>query len=156
MFAGGSWVTYDVENLVNGMATSTPYTPLLARQYYFRAIYGGDNNYNGSQSGDTSEPLLVNVVGKHDCITRTQLSENTINLGESVTDKVTVTGAYGTPTGTVIFQVKFNGGSWVIFDVKNLVNGMATSIPYTPLLAGQYYFRAIYCGDNNYNGSQSS
>jgi hypothetical protein len=60
------------------------------------------------------------------------------------------------PTGAITFRVKFDGGPLVTFDVENLVNGMVTSIEYVPLQAGQYYFRATYSGDSNYNGSQSS
>lgn len=155
-FDEGGWVTYDNESLVDGTATSIEYTPLLAGQYWFRALYSGDNNYKDSQSPDDNEPLMVT---KHDTTTRTQLSASVIKLGENVTDTAIVTGLphppNPLPTGTITFQVKFNGGPWVTYDTENLVDGIATSVEYTPLAAGQYWFRAVYSGDNFYNGSQS-
>ena len=61
---GGSWTTFDTEALLSGSATSASYTPGGPGVYYFRAIYLGDANHIGSQSGDTDEPLLVtfNVI----------------------------------------------------------------------------------------------
>jgi hypothetical protein len=54
------WADYDAGvPLVSGSATSIDYCPTEVGQYYFRAIYSGDVNFNGSQSGDTEEPLLV-------------------------------------------------------------------------------------------------
>ena len=43
----------------SGNATSDSYTPAAAGTYYFRAVYGGDSSYSGSQSGNTEEPLTV-------------------------------------------------------------------------------------------------
>jgi hypothetical protein len=57
---GATWSVYDNDvALVSGSATSTSYTPSAPGTYYFRAIYSGDANFNGSQSGDTAEPLSV-------------------------------------------------------------------------------------------------
>ncbi|KPK63118.1 MAG: hypothetical protein AMK73_05400 [Planctomycetes bacterium SM23_32] len=89
-----------------------------------------------------------------------------ITLGESVRDTATVTGLDGVfpmPTGTVDFQVvepgedPDNESDWDTFDpaVALDLDGVAISVEYTPSAAGDYYFRAIYSGDSNYNGSQS-
>jgi hypothetical protein len=76
-----------------------------------------------------------------------------------VTDNATVTGlgdGFPMPTGTIDFQVSFNGGAWTTYDAGVvLVNGVATSTWYMPTAAGNYTFRAIYSGDSNYLGSQS-
>jgi hypothetical protein len=138
------------KTLSSGSATSDSYTPSAAGTYYFRAVYAGDSNYLGSQSGDAAEPLTVN---KASSTTSTVLSGGTITLGGSVTDTATVTAG---ATGQVTFYVKFGAGDWAqLGAVKDLVAGSATSDPYTPLAAGDYLFRALYGGDSNYLGSQS-
>ncbi len=152
----GEWNTFDTEQLSNGVATSMAYMPLTAGSYHFRAIYSGDDNYFGSQSGNMDEPLQVDLAPS---VTTTELGVTIITLGQSVTDNATVTGlgdGFPMPTGTVDFQVSFNGGAWATYDAGVvLVNGEATSTWYKPMAAGNYTFRAIYSGDSNYLGSQS-
>jgi hypothetical protein len=147
------------KTLVGGVATSDSYTPALAGTYYFLAVYSGDANYNGSQSGNTAEPLVVNplVPGKTASSTATLLSATTITVGDNITDTATVTGTGVTPTGTVIFKVSPDGVTFTAFGATKTLNGSghATSDSYTPALAGTYYFLAVYSGDTNYNGSQS-
>jgi hypothetical protein len=144
-----------------GQATSDSYTPIAAGNYYFRAVYSGDSNYIGSQSGDTDELLTVTEKCKPQTVTKTQLSCQSIILGKSVTDKATVTGVgcnSPKPTGTVTFQVSTDGGvTFKNFGTAKTLNsyGQATSSSYTPTKAGTYYFRAVYSGDSNYNLSQS-
>ena len=149
-----------VKTLSSGSAISDSYTPDSAGTYYFRAVYGGDSIYSGSQSGNTEEPLVVEDVALITSATTTLLSATSITLGQSVTDTATVTGSNGNspiPTGTVTFQVSTNGGTtFTAFGVvKTLSSGSATSDSYTPTLLITYYFRAIYSGDANYAGSQS-
>jgi Protein of unknown function (DUF3494). len=144
----------------SGKATSDSYTPALTGTYYFLAIYSGDANYNGSQSGNTAEPLVVNplVPGKSASATATLLSATTITIGDNVTDAATVTGTGVTPTGTVIFKVSSDGGAtFTAFGATKTLDGSgkATSDSYTPTSAGTYYFQAVYSGDASYNGSQS-
>jgi len=147
------------KTLVGGVATSDSYTPALAGTYYFRAVYSGDASYNGSQSGNTAEPLVVNplVPVKVASVTATLLSATTITIGDNITDTATVTGTGVTPTGTVIFKVSPDGITFAAFGATKTLNGSghATSDSYTPALAGTYYFLAVYSGDANYNGSQS-
>ena len=55
-----NWTKFgDTKTLENGAAASDSYTPASMGRYLFRAVYSGDLNYNGSQSGDTTEPLTV-------------------------------------------------------------------------------------------------
>ncbi len=152
---GVTWTTFDTQTLdANGVATSGPYVPLAAGSYLFRAVYSGDNNYNPAQSGDFAEPLAVAPAVP---IVTTELSQSTITLGQSVTDTVTVTGLgppFPIPTGTVEFFVKIDSGSFVLYSGKVLdATGHATSDPYTPLVAGSYFFKAVYLGDANYVGA---
>jgi Bacterial Ig-like domain (group 3) len=157
----GSWTTYDTRDLSGrgtaGAATSAPYTPLKVGTLYLRAVYLGDANYLTSRSGDGAEPL---TVGKVLTYTETKLGVNTIDLGRSVRDNVTVYGINGSsviPTGTVSFQVKNGTGPWVIYDANvPLVNRTAISSWYTPTnAAGDFKFQALYDGDWNYNASHS-
>jgi len=53
------------------------------------------------------------------------------------------------PTGTVDFQVLPPSGTWVTYDTETLSSGSATSTSYTPLVVGDYFFRAVYSGDAN-------
>ena len=161
-FNGGAWTVYDndvalTQSGSDGVATSAAYVPLAAGSYRFRAVYSGDGNYLGAQSGDEEEPL---TVGKATPDVTTLLSPTgPIALGHSVIDTVTVTGLGGSfpvPTGTVDFQVRLDGGVWTTFDAAvPLVDGSATSVSYEPPVAGDYFFRAVYSGDANYDPAAS-
>jgi hypothetical protein len=141
--------------LIGGSATSPSYTPALPGTYYFQAVYSGDTNYTGNYSDNTSEPLAVN---KANSTVVTQLSDTTITIGGSVTDTATVSGLAGTPTGSVQFQVSTDGGNtFTTFGSLVTLNasGAATSVEYTPVSPGTYYFQAVYSGDTNYTGNYS-
>ena len=153
---GATWTKFGAtKTLSAGSATSDSYTPMAVGHYDFRAVYSGDSNYIGSTSTNP-EPL---DVGPADSTTSTELSASSITLGESVTDKATVTGLGGSfpmPTGDVEFYVLPPGGVWTLFDTETLdASGKATSIAYTPLSEGTYYFKAKYLGDANYKPSES-
>jgi hypothetical protein len=152
-YEGGLFKTFDTQALENA---SVEYTPSAAGHYEFQAIYSGGRDYLGSMSPVGYAPLDVYAVSSD---TTTCLGAKIIFLGGSVTDNVTVTGLCDGspfPTGTVEFQVSFNGGSWMTYDTGVvLANGSATSTWYMPHIAGDYNFRAIYSGDSNYSGSCS-
>jgi uncharacterized repeat protein (TIGR01451 family) len=100
----------------------------------------------------------VLAAGKATSTTATQLSAASIILGENVTDTVTVTGASGTPGGTIIFQVSTDGGTtFTAFGATKTLDssGQAVSDSYAPTSTGTSYFRAIYSGNSRYNGSLS-
>ena len=154
---GNSWTQIgNAVELNNGMATSICYTPCAAGSYEFKAMYGGDCNYLCSHSCPGSEQLCVEKAPSY---VFTCLGTNNITLGQSVTDNVTVIGlcdGFPVPTGPVTFQVSFNGGDWVTYDIQMLdCHGMATSTWYTPMCAGHYEFRAVYSCDCNYQESSS-
>jgi hypothetical protein len=154
---GCSWMTYDsCEPLSNGVAVSTSYTPMAAGTYWFQAVYSSDSNYLGSQSCSFSEKLCVERAPSY---TYTCLGTDTIVLGQSVKDNVTVVGlgcGFPVPTGPVEFQVSLNNGSWTTYYNGALdCHGQATSCWYTPMCAGHYEFRVIYSCDSNYLESTS-
>ncbi|MEM2129894.1 MAG: Ig-like domain-containing protein [Candidatus Bathyarchaeia archaeon] len=158
---GQTWITFDnTKTLTEGTATSDAYIPNKAVTWYFRAFYQGDENYNSAYSDDNAEPLTVN---KAPTTTTTLLSKSTIIDGEIITDTATVQPQTGQtpyipyPTGTVIFQYSTNGGvTWNNFgSQKNLFTGSAVSDSYTPYSVGNWSFRAVYLGDDNYLPSES-
>ncbi len=148
---GGSWTTYNTQALTSGTATSTSYSPNGVGTWYFRAVYAGDSNYVGSQSGDSDEPLVVGV-GTAIVDAATFTPDSPIVLGTVETVSVGVSGPTGftAPTGNVQFQVSINSGAFTNFgSVVPLSSGTA-SISYTPSAIGTYNFRAEYQGDSNY------
>ncbi len=160
----GEWTTYDTETLsasgTMAVASST-HAPTMAGSHYLRAVYLGDAYYASSQTDDNAEPLMVNPA--QGGAPTTVLSKTTVNLGESVTDSVTIPSIgvnLPAPTGSVEFQVKIGSGAWTTYDTKTLTasgsNGTATSASYMPLNLGLYSFRAKYLGDSNYLVSQSA
>ena len=155
---GVSWTQFGSSvSLVSGSATSADYTPLAAGTYYFQARYFGDGNYNAANSGATDEPLSVSVATP---TVTTLLNATSITLSQGVHDTATVAGLGGSfpaPSGSVTFYVSTDGGNtFTPFGGSvSLVSGSATSVDYTPLTAGNYYFQARYSGDNNYNAASS-
>ena len=154
-----TWTTYSTVNInADGTAISGLFQPLVAGQYYFMAVYSGDSNYVGSSSTPCSEPLLVRP---HSTTTTTNLGidSETIILGQSVQDNATVS-LLGAPfpasTGTVTFSWTIDGVNWNAYSTVNInADGTAISGLFQPLVAGQYYFMAVYSGDKNYTGSPS-
>ncbi len=156
-FNEGNWMQFGVNvTLVDGTATSASYQPAVAGNYEFRAIYNGNNDVKPSMSGEDSEPLLVTPASSS---TATCLSQNSIKLGASVSDKATVTGLDGftIPTGCVTFWVSSDCGKTYVQlgNSVNLIDGTATSACFTPSEAATYEFKAIYSGDSNYLTSMS-
>jgi hypothetical protein len=154
---GVTWNNYgSTKQLVNGVATSDSYKPTTVGTYYFRAIYSGDSNYIGVQSGNFEEPLVVAYELKS-TTTTTCLSDDSITLGKSVYDVAYVTNG---ATGQVRFEVSTDGINFVQYgELKTLSSSCyknsATSDSYTPAATGTYYFRAVYLGDSTHSGSQS-
>jgi hypothetical protein len=148
----------------NGQATSISYKPGAPGLYYFRAVYGGDAAYKGSQSQNKDEPLIVKCkpgTQKQTPVVKTDLSFKTITLGDSVTDSVTVTSKYSTslvPGGQITFEVsQGNTSSFKPYGEIQTLDGQAKAVSsdYTPAAAGTYYFRASYSGDANFKEGQS-
>jgi hypothetical protein len=143
-------------------ATSNSFTPTAPGNYFFKASYVGDVNYNSSYSDYQTEPL---TVCKIPTFARTQLSARMISSDGSVTDKITI---YTMAKGTLPAA----GGTWTVQaskycrfnkDVVEVDSGTVTgNLPFvvttkafTPTSIGTWYFRVIYEGDSNYNNSQN-
>jgi hypothetical protein len=150
---GGPWTAYgSVVELVAGQAESD-YLYTTAGHYEFRAVYSGDTIYLGATSAEGSEPL---DVCKNPSFTDiTVIDGPSITLGDSVYVSATVppTGRFAPTGGCITFQVSYECGSFVTFDIQPLET--ATSVAYTPLAAGHYEFQAVFSGDRDYLGSTS-
>ena len=112
--------------------------------------------------GFVGTPGAMAATGTRRAIVTTQLPSSSIILGQSVRDNVRVAGSYGTPTGTVDFQVTIDAYPelvnsphvWKTFHANvRLVNGRATSNLYKPGRAGNYDFRAFYHGNSTYRAA---
>jgi len=147
-----------------GEATSTTIEPLMLTVgiNHFRAVYEGDDNYTGSESGDTAEPLIVEPIPT---TTATELSSGSITLTETITDQVTIgttaTGTLPSASGTWTVEASMDPtfASGVVPVDSDSVSGslpfIVSTDAWAPASAGTWYFRATYSGDTNYDGSHS-
>ena len=85
---------------------------------------------------------------------------SSVAAGTAVHDQATVTGALGTPTGTVTFDWFTNGTARApaaatsdpfTLDASGVADG--TTFTQTPRVAGTFAFQATYSGDGTYAGS---
>ena len=124
----------------------------------FLTCYGKFSD--GTTYGQTIPFEAVIFVKSTPSITPPTLSPpSPVPYGTPVTASVTVSAPFGTqPTGYVDFQVSTDGGATFInFGTsKILSSGTATSDPYVAPSTGNYQFRAVYLGDNNYVNITSS
>jgi hypothetical protein len=150
---GGAFVNYDTKTLVGGTATSDPYIPSGTGTCYFRAVYGGDNNHAGSQSGDSDEPLIVRALDKQAVMVTTELDFSI--PGYTVSQTATVTSASGpVPTGTVTFEI--GGDPWFAYTSGDLYQGRTSGNGYAYVGPGHIEFRANYSGDDYYLSGTSA
>jgi uncharacterized repeat protein (TIGR01451 family) len=154
----------DMENLVNGVATSAGYNTTATGTDYWVATYNGDSNNNSISSGVADEP--VTVIKASPTIGTTQQPASA-TVGSSIADKATVSGGFtgmGTvcpptcPSGTVTFNLYNNPngtGTPLFTDTESLSGGTATSKGYKTTSSGTDYWVATYNGDSNNNSVTS-
>jgi len=116
---------------------------LTAGIHSISALYGGDANFNTSTS-----PGLTQTV-KTGTTTALVSNVNPSNVGQSVTFTATVTGAGGTPTGTITFR-----NSATTIGTGTLSGGVATFAT-SALAGGTHGITAAYSGDSLFNTSTS-
>ena len=152
-------------NLDGSVPNSDTQGPLAAGNYSFNAQYlaGNDQNYSDSEVS-ACEPF---TVLKTSPTISTLLSESTGNVGDSVHDSATISGATADAGGTVKYAFysslsACNAGTFATpggtsLGTKTVTNGSVPDSDSTGPInaAGSYYFRAFYSGDNNNNGASS-
>jgi hypothetical protein len=142
-------------------------TATVAGTYHWLAVYSGDNNNTGTNSGCGTEPV---VVGPNTPGLTTQTNESSGSLGDILTDSATLAGGFN-PTGTISFYLFAPGVTCSTSDQSGAVyrstgvtvNGNGTyqsssgteSGDNTATMAGTYHWLAIYSGDNNNTGTNS-
>jgi hypothetical protein len=128
-----------------------------AGTYYWQATYSGDSNNDPAMSACQSEIVTINRNGPS--ITTT-LSTTTANIGDSVFDSATLSGATSNAGGTVTYTVYSDSScttSVASGGTKNVTNGsVPNSDDVTFNSAGDFYWQAVYSGDANNQGATST
>ena len=110
-------------------------------------------------AGGTADCTYTNHINLSPTIA-TLLSKTTANIGDSITDSATLTGATAAAGGTVTYSAYAGANTCTGTDLLNstvnvtnhLVPGSAAFVPGT---AGSYSFQAVYSGDGNNNPATS-
>lgn len=146
-------------NVTNGtVPQSSDVTLNNAGTYYFQAVYSGDGNNNGATSPCTSEQLVVSKASP------------TASTAQSVIpdDSFTLSGAFGTPGGTISFQLfsptDSTCASTPAFTQTVNVSGNGTysttnhsaASPFVATTAGTWRWKDHYSGDSNNNPVDSA
>jgi hypothetical protein len=158
--------TSDPIVLENGKVDAATFSqgPLAAGAYSFKAHYNGDDPNGFYNPADSScEPLAIGLTPT----VTTQIHDDaeavvtSVTIGNAVHAQATVTGTGSTPTGSVNFTFYNNGSCIPIGESAGSVlldnSGVAhPSDAKTPLLAGNYSFRALFKGDGDYLPARSN
>ena len=139
-------VTLSVRPLAGGRASLVT-SSLTAGPHTMTAVYSGDSNFATS----TSKPLTQTVSDPGTTATKTIVisSANPAKGGQPVTFTATVSGAGGTPTGTVTFK---DGAS--VLAVRPLAGGRST-LTIRTLTSGPHTITAVYSGSSTFAASTS-
>jgi hypothetical protein len=144
-------------NVTNGVVPdSAAFTPTAAGTYSFQAVYSGDANNNGASSVCSTEQLLV----KTNPSISTTLSATSVDVGSTVHDSATLSGATSDAGGTVIYTVYSNNTCTTGARDAGTVTLTNGTVPDSNALAfntaGTFYWQAVYSGDTNNNGATST
>jgi hypothetical protein len=127
-----------------------------AGRYSFQAVYSGDGNNNGATSVCSTEQLLV----KANPSIGTTLSGTSVNVGSSVHDSATLSGASADAGGTVTYTVYTNTGCSLGARDAGTVTVSNGVVPDSNALTfnstGTFYWQAVYSGDTKNNGATST
>jgi hypothetical protein len=142
---------YDGETLLgsaaidgSGVASLTT-SALHAGSHNITVSYEGDGSYLSSDSD-----AITQVVGRATSSVLLETSADSIVYGSNVVFTATVSTGAGDATGTVTF---YDGEQ--ALDTVNVVNGVAT-LTTDGLASGDHQIVAVYGGDDDHHGSQSS
>jgi subtilase family serine protease len=134
---------------LNGSGVAVFQTSALAvGTHNLTAVWGGNSTFIGSTSNGVMEVVSSNPQTPSSTTLSSTLSSSV--YGQSVTFTAQVTGAGGTPTGTVTF---LNGTAPL--GNMSLINGTAT-LTITTLAPATYNISASYSGDATFIGSTSN
>ncbi|HEV2235574.1 MAG TPA: hypothetical protein VGR57_02840 [Ktedonobacterales bacterium] len=144
-------------NVTNGVVPdSQPVTFNTPGTFFWQAAYSGDAHNDAAKSACTSEQLIV----KTNPTIATTLSATTVNIGGSVHDSATLSGATADAGGTVTYSVYTDSACTLgkqDAGTKTVTNGVvpdSNSITFNN--AGTFFWQAVYTGDGKNNGATSS
>jgi len=133
--------------LANGAATCNAGT-LAAGVHTVTARYAGDARYDAASSPALDQ--VVNTPAKANSAIGLVSSANPATVGDSVTFTATVSGAAGTPTGTVSF---LDGASPIAGCASLVLVSANASCTTSALAQGSHAVTAQYSGDAAYNAA---
>jgi uncharacterized repeat protein (TIGR01451 family) len=147
------------KTLSSGSATSDAFTPSAVGSYCFRAEYTpatGSKYLAASHTNTTSECFVVDK--KPTAITTS--AEQSVSVGNAISDSANLTGATADAGGTITFSAYGPSASpdcsgTAVYTTTVSVSGPGTYGPasFTPATAGTYYWIASYSGDAKNLGS---
>lgn len=156
--------TLSAKTVTNGVVPNSDSISFsTAGTYYWQASYSGDTHNDAASSACTSETLVV----KTNPSIATTLSATSINIGDSVHDSATLSGATADAGGTATYAVFTNNTCTTPATFTGTLNpgtgGHETvtngSVPDSGAIsfanAGTYYFQVTYSGDAKNNGATS-
>ncbi len=170
-YSGGScssFISSNSQTVIGGFVpTSTPFTPMSAGTFSFKAHYGGSSDGDTNVADSICEILTVNKASP---TLSTVLSATTIgafdgaDADDTLTDSAFLAGATATAGGTVTYYV-FTGGACsggpIDFNTQTVTNAIVpTSVDFgfagdfSP--ASTYSLNTVYTGDLNNNGFTST
>ncbi len=132
---------------VNGSGVATLSTASLAVGFHpVTAAYGGDSNFSGSAS-----PVVTQTVSQASTTVMLGSTSSTAVYNQSITFTATISPQFG---GSVTGTVNFMDGVTPIGSA--VVSGNGASLITNALTVGSHSIVAIYTGDSNFAGGQSS
>ena len=160
----GTYDSTDASGTASGSNTATE-----AGTYHWVAVYSGDTNNNGTDSGCTTEPV---TIGKNSPTLSTNATPSSGVTGTTLTDSATLGSATSGAGGTISFYLFAPGvtcsttGTGAVYSVTGVaVSGNGTysssdasgtaSGSNTATTVGTYHWVAVYSGDTNNNGTDS-
>jgi hypothetical protein len=125
---------------------------------------GGNNSKTATitvAGGGVITCTYTNLLMASPTITTTLVPPSPVDVGTAVHDTASLSGAFGTPTGTVTYTVYTNNlctlGAVDAGTNLPLTNGaVPDSNPITFNTSGTFYWQAVYSGDTHNNGATSA
>ena len=162
---GGDTKTYGPGTVLPGTYTVTEDSPLPSG-WTFKSLTcttGGATNGQVATITMTPGATITCTYTNHTKVSpsiTTLLSASTVNIGDSMHDSATLTGATSDAGGTVTYSAYAGAntctGTDLLNSTKTVTNGIVPdSDPISFNTAGTYSFQAVYSGDSNNNGASS-
>jgi len=129
-------------------------------RYYWQAVYSGDADNFGATSACTSEQLLIRNNPTITTLLNNSSATLTVDVGSSVFDAATLSGASASAGGSVTYTVYSNNACTQGARAAGTVTVTNGTVPNSNTLAfnsaGTFYWQAVYTGDTNNDPATSA